>query len=105
MFKELDPLLHSQLRLAVMSLLLGTEEADFVYIREKAGATAGNLSVQLDKLSEAGYIDVEKSFVGKKPRTTCRITERGREAMAAYVEALRGYLDLSTQKEPVVIFL
>ena len=94
MFKELDPLLHSQLRLAVMSLLLGTEEADVVYIREKAGATAGNLSVQLDKLSEAGYIDVEKSFVGKKPRTTCRITERGREAMAAYVEALRGYLDL-----------
>ena len=94
MFKELDPLLHSQLRLAVMSLLLCTEEADFVYIREKAGATAGNLSVQLDKLSEAGYIDVEKSFVGKKPRTTCRITERGREAMAAYVEALRGYLDL-----------
>ena len=94
MFKELDPLLHSQLRLAVMSLLLGTEEADFVYIRGKAGATAGNLSVQLDKLSEAGYIDVEKSFVGKKPRTTCRITERGREAMAAYVEALRGYLDL-----------
>ena len=94
MFKELDPLLHSQLRLAVMSLLLGTEEADFVYIREKAGATAGKLSVQLDKLSEAGYIDVEKSFVGKKPRTTCRITERGREAMAAYVEALRGYLDL-----------
>ena len=94
MFKELDPLLHSQLRLAVMSLLLGTEEADFVYIREKAGATAGNLSVQLDKLSEAGYIDVEKSFVGKKPRTTCRITESGREAMAAYVEALRGYLDL-----------
>ena len=94
MFKELDPLLHSQLRLAVMSLLLGTEEADCVYSREKAGATAGNLSVQLDKLSEAGYIDVEKSFVGKKPRTTCRITERGREAMAAYVEALRGYLDL-----------
>ena len=94
MFKELDPLLHSQLRLAVMSLLLGTEEADFVYIREKAGATAGNLSVQLDKLSEAGYIDVEKSFVGKKPRATCRITERGREAMAAYVEALRGYLGL-----------
>ena len=94
MFKELDPLLHSQLRLAVMSLLLGTEEADFVYIREKAGAAAGNLSVQIDKLSKAGYIDVEKSFVGKKPRTTCRITERGREAMAAYVEALRGYLDL-----------
>ena len=94
MFKELDPLLHSQLRLAVMSLLLGTAEADFVYIREKTGATAGNLSVQLDKLSEAGYIAVAKSFVGKKPRTTCQITAMGREAMAAYVEALKGYLNL-----------
>lgn len=94
MFKELDPLLHSQLRLAVMSLLLGVEEADFVYIREKTGATAGNLSVQLDKLSEAGYITVEKSFVGKKPRTTCQITTVGREAMATYVEALKDYLRL-----------
>ena len=94
MFKELDPLLHSQLRLAVMSLLLGVEEADFVYIREKKGATAGNLSVQLDKLSEAGYISVEKSFVGKKPRTTCQITATGREAMATYVEALKDYLRL-----------
>ena len=94
MFKELDPLLHSQLRLAVMSLLLGVEEADFVYIREKTGATAGTLSVQLDKLSEAGYISVEKSFVGKKPRTTCQITATGREAMATYVEALKDYLRL-----------
>lgn len=94
MFKELDPLLHSQLRLAVMSLLLGVEEADFVYIREKTGATAGNLSVQLEKLSEAGYISVEKSFVGKKPRTTCQITATGREAMATYVEALKDYLRL-----------
>ena len=94
MFKELDPLLHSQLRLAVMSLLLGVEEADFVYIREKTGSTAGNLSVQLDKLSEAGYISVEKSFVGKKPRTTCQITATGREAMATYVEALKDYLRL-----------
>lgn len=94
MFKELDPLLHSQLRLAVMSLLLGVEEADFVYIREKTGATAGNLSVQLDKLSEAGYITVEKSFVGKKPRTSCQITTIGREAMVAYVEALKDYLRL-----------
>lgn len=92
MFKELDPLLHAQLRLAVMSLLLGAEEADFVFIREKTGATAGNLSVQLDKLSAAGYITVEKSFVGKKPRTTCRITGKGCEAMATYVEALKTYL-------------
>ena len=67
MFKELDPLLHSQLRLAVISILLSVEEAEFVYLREKTQATAGNLSVQIDKLSEAGYIEVEKSFVGKKP--------------------------------------
>ena len=74
MFKELNPLLHSELRLAVMSLLISVEEADFVYIRQQTKATAGNLSVQLDKLSEAGYIEVEKSFVGKRPRTACRIT-------------------------------
>lgn len=90
--KELDPLLHSQLRLAVMSLLLSVEEADFVYLKEKTRSTAGNLSVQIDKLSEAGYISVEKGFVGKKPRTLCRITETGRDALAEYVEALKSYL-------------
>lgn len=77
-FVKLDPLLHSELRLAVMSTLLSLEEADFVYLREATGATAGNLSVQLDKLSEAGYITVEKGFVGRKPRTVCRITQKGR---------------------------
>lgn len=92
MFKELDPLLHSQLRLAVMSILLSVEEADFVYLREKTQATAGNLSVQIDKLSEAGYIEVEKSFVGKKPRTACRITSAGRQAFENYVNALKGYI-------------
>ena len=91
MLKELNPLLHSQLRLSIMSLLLTVEEAEFVYLKEKTQATAGNLSVQLDKLSEAGYVSVEKSFVGKKPRTVCRITSAGRAAMAEYVEALKGY--------------
>lgn len=90
--KELDPLLHSQLRLAIMSLLLNVEEADFVYLREKTQATAGNVSVQLDKLSSAGYITVSKTFVGKKTRTTCQMTEMGRQAFAAYVEALKDYL-------------
>ena len=84
MFKELDPLLHSQLRLAVMSILLSVEEAEFVYIKEKTSATAGNLSVQLDKLNEAGYIEIEKGFAGKKPRTVCRITDKGRLAMEEY---------------------
>lgn len=94
MFKELDPLLHSQLRLAVMSILLSVEEAEFVYIKEKTNATAGNLSVQLDKLAEAGYIRIEKGFVGKKPRTTCRMTEKGHLAMDEYVNALRLYLPI-----------
>lgn len=91
MLKELNPLLHSQLRLAVMSILLSAEEAEFVYLKEKTQATAGNLSIQLDKLSEAGYIEIEKSFAGKKPRTVCRMTLKGREAMTEYVEALKSY--------------
>lgn len=92
--KELDPLLHSQLRLAVMSILMNVSEADFVYIKEKTEATAGNLSVQLDKLSAAGYILVEKSFVGKRPRTLCRITPLGQQAFEQYVAAIKSYLNL-----------
>lgn len=92
--KELNPLLHSQLRLAVMSILMNVEEADFVYLREKTESTAGNLSVQLDKLSSAGYISVEKGFVGKKTRTTCQITEKGRKAFENYVDALKQYVNL-----------
>lgn len=92
--KELDPLLHQQLRLGVMSILMNVEEADFVYLKEKTGATAGNLSVQLDKLSGAGYITVEKGFAGKRTRTVCRVTGLGREAFENYVAALRGYLNL-----------
>ncbi|MDR2679354.1 MAG: transcriptional regulator, partial [Tannerella sp.] len=85
MFEALDPLLHSQLRLAVMSLLIGVEEADFVFLRTETGATAGNLSVQIDKLNEAGYITVEKTFQGKMPRTVCRITPKGIDAFDTYV--------------------
>lgn len=92
--KPLDPLLHSQLRLAVMSVLMNLDEADFVYIKQHTQSTAGNLSVQLDKLAEAGYITIEKGFAGKKPRTTCRITQLGKDAFAAYVDALRPYLGL-----------
>ena len=92
--KELNPLLHSQLRLAVISILMNVEEADFVYLREKTDSTSGNLSVQLDKLSSAGYIAVEKGFVGKKTRTVCKITEQGRKAFEEYVEALKQYINL-----------
>ena len=94
MFKPLDPLLHSELRLAIVSLLISVEEAEFPYIKEQTGATAGNLSVQLDKLSTAGYIDVEKTFKGKKPCTLCRMTDKGRKAFEAYVEALKSYLNV-----------
>lgn len=90
--QKLNPLLHSELRLAVMSILVGVDEADFVYIRKQTGATAGNLSVQLDKLSEAGYIAVEKGFKGKKPCTTCRVTEAGISAFSEYVAALMDYI-------------
>ena len=96
MFKELDPLLHSQLRLAVMSLLIGVEEADFVFLKEKTGATAGNLSVQIDKLSEAGYISVTKTFKGKMPRTTCKITQKGISAFDDYVKALQSYINATS---------
>lgn len=94
MLKPLDPLLHSELRLAIVSILIGVEEADFVYIRTKTGATAGNLSVQIDKLQKAEYIEVEKGFRGKMPRTVCRITDKGRKAFADYVDTLRDYLKL-----------
>ena len=94
MLQELDPLLHSQLRLAIVSILLSVDEADFVYLKEQTGATAGNLSVQIDKLAAAGYIRVIKEFVGRKTRTSCQITEKGREAFARYVEAIKSYLKL-----------
>lgn len=91
-FQPLDPLLHSELRLAVMSVLLGVPEADFVFLKAQTGATPGNLSVQIDKLQQAGYIEVNKGFKGKMPQTICRITDQGRDAFASYVEALRSYI-------------
>ena len=93
MLKELNPLLHSQLRLAIMSILMNCEEASFVYIKEQTQATAGNLSVQLDKLVSAGYITVEKKFQGKKPLTLCSVTDAGKNAFEEYVNALRDYLN------------
>lgn len=93
MLKELDPLLHSQLRLGVMSLLMNVDSAEFTFLKEKTNSTAGNLSVQLDKLSEAGYITIEKSFKEKKPLTTCKITKQGLKAFEEYVNALKQYIN------------
>ena len=92
MFEELDPILHSQLRLAVMSLLITVKEAEFTFIREKTNSTAGNLSVQVQKLKEVGYIDVNKQFKDNYPQTTCKVTPKGIEAFEKYVKALQEYL-------------
>jgi len=93
-FKDLDPILHSQLRLAVMSLLIGLKEAEFTYIKEKTNATAGNLSVQIQKLKEAGYIDVMKQFKDNYPQTTCKITPLGVKSFEEYVKNLQSYLSV-----------
>lgn len=93
MFKDLDPILHSQLRLAVMSLLIGVKEAEFTFIKEKTGATAGNLSVQVQKLKEAGYIEVVKQFKDNYPQTICKITKTGIAAFEQYVKDLQAYIN------------
>lgn len=92
MFPKLDPLLHSELRLAIMSILAEVDQADFSYIKKQTEATSGNLSVQLDKLNAAGYISVEKGFKGKMPCTTCKITQVGIDAFEKYVNDLKEYL-------------
>lgn len=92
MFKDLDPVLHSQLRLAIMSLLISVQEAEFTFLREKTNATAGNLSVQIQKLKEAGYITIEKKFKDNYPQTVCKITAAGTKAFAEYVKNLQTYL-------------
>ena len=98
MFKELDPILHSQLRLAVMSLLISVKEAEFTFIKEKTNSTAGNLSVQIQKLKEVGYVDVIKEFKDNYPNTTCKITRKGITAFEDYVKALQEYLKVSHPK-------
>ncbi|MCF8254599.1 MAG: transcriptional regulator [Bacteroidia bacterium] len=94
MFKELDPILHSQLRLAVISLLISVKEAEFNYLKEKTKASSGNLSVQLQKLKEAGYIEIEKSFKDNFPLTTCKISNAGIEAFENYVKNLKQYIQV-----------
>ncbi len=93
-FKHLDPLLHSELRLAIMSILINADNADFNYIKEKTGGTSGNISVQLDKLNKAEYLTISKGFKGRMPQTTCSITEKGREAFEQYLEALKTYFNI-----------
>jgi DNA-binding MarR family transcriptional regulator len=93
MFKDLDPILHSQLRLAVVSLLIGLKQAEFTWLKEQTKATAGNLSVQLQKLKEAGYIEIEKTFKDNYPQTVCSITKEGVKAFDEYVKNLKQYIN------------
>lgn len=94
MFKSLDPLLHSELRLAIMSILVSDEKAEFTYLKEKTNATAGNLSVQLQKLSDAGYLTIQKTFKGKYPLTRAMVTQTGMKAFESYVESLKSYFNI-----------
>jgi DNA-binding MarR family transcriptional regulator len=94
MLNELDPILHSQLRLAIMSLLMSLKEAEFVYLKEKTNTTAGNLSLQLDKLKKAGYIEVIKTFKNNYPLTKCKVTNKGIRAFEQYVNEIKNYLHL-----------
>jgi DNA-binding transcriptional ArsR family regulator len=97
MFKELDPILHNQLRLAIMNILMHSEEATFSLIKEKTKASAGNLSIQINKLNNAGYIEVKKQFRDNYPQTSCKISSKGTEAFKIYKEAIHSYFK---PKEP-----
>lgn len=94
MLNELDPVLHSQLRLSIMSLLVSLEEAEFVFLKEKTKASAGNLSLQLDKLKEAGYVEISKTFKNNYPLTKCKVTRKGLKAFERYVADIKQYLHL-----------
>ncbi|NIM90147.1 MAG: ArsR family transcriptional regulator [Candidatus Aminicenantes bacterium] len=88
---QLDPVIHSRTRLGVLSILVSVKEASFNYLKETIGTTDGNLSVSLSRLEEAGYISIKKAFKGKKPLTTCRISEKGKKAFSEYIKALETY--------------
>jgi len=92
MFKELDPLLHSQLRLSIISILMSVDEANFNFIKEETQATSGNISIQIKKLQDAGYIRVKKTFKNNYPNTSLSITKKGMEAFESYVNNLKKYI-------------
>ena len=93
MFKDLDPILHSQLRLSIVSILMSVDEANFNFIKETTNATSGNISIQIKKLQEAGYIKVKKSFIDNYPNTSISITRKGIEAFESYVNNLKKYIN------------
>ena len=95
---QLDPVIHAPARLAVLSILISVESADFAYLKESTGATDGNLSTHLTKLEESGYISIKKAFKGKKPHSTCTITKKGRKAFEKYIENLEQIVQTQKNK-------
>lgn len=93
MFNDLDPILHSQLRLSIVSILMTVEEANFSFIKDTTKAAAGNISIQIKKLQEAGYVKVEKTFKNNYPNTSISITSKGKEAFETYVNNLKKYIN------------
>ena len=93
MFKNLDPILHSQLRLSIVSILMSVDEANFTFVKEETQATSGNLSIQIKKLQDAGYIKVNKTFRNNYPNTSLSITKKGIEAFEEYVSNLKNYIN------------
>ncbi|MFO7619939.1 MAG: transcriptional regulator [Bacteroidales bacterium] len=93
MYEDLDPLLHSQLRLAIVSMLVTSEKIEFTHIKEETKAAAGNISIQIKKLQEAGYINVEKIFKNNYPKTLLSITDKGVKAFESYVNNLKKYIN------------
>jgi len=98
---ELDPLLHAPVRLRIVTILADSTDADFVHLRDATGTTDGNLSRHLAKLEDAGYVKITKGYAGKKPRTSCSLTKRGRRALVGYLEELERIVELArrTTKE------
>ncbi len=96
-FSQLDPVIHSRVRLGVLTILASVKDASFSYLKEKIGATDGNLSANLTRLEGEGFIKVKKTFSGKKPLTTCSITGKGRAAFAEYLRTLESLLPLNTE--------
>ena len=97
-FEKLDPVIHSRIRLSILSVLISVKEADFAYLKDATGTTDGNLSTHLSKLEESGYIEIKKSFKGKKPHTSCVITDIGRSAFSNYVETLKEFIHIDIKE-------
>lgn len=94
MYKDLDPVLNTPVRLAIVSVLIKMKQADFAYLMEMTKTTQGNLSHQIKKLHEAEYIEVVKTFKGNYPHTICKLTEKGKHAFEKYVKDIKKYLHI-----------